>query len=221
MKTKARSLLSPGVGAPAANGSHKYSRLLSPATHRKCSQHRPPVAAGQTHPTSGAQSLLACLLSVWERCVVQVWGLVPLIVGAVACWFGLLQCGTLLFMSSLALFPTRCDGQWGNKYWYQVYLCVWTKSFSPVSLGTGKHTLGSLGRVLLHPLDLCVPDVLGAAHAHSSVRCPHETLLGPWILETLDTSWAPWLEHRPGHQQVVGLIPGQGAYLGCGFDPTD
>ena len=31
--------------------------------------------------------------------------------------------------------------------------------------------------------------------------------------------WLRWLEHRPVYQKVTGLIPGQGTYLGCGFDP--
>lgn len=26
-----------------------------------------------------------------------------------------------------------------------------------------------------------------------------------------------WLEYYPKHQQVAGLIPSQGTYLGCGF----
>lgn len=30
--------------------------------------------------------------------------------------------------------------------------------------------------------------------------------------------WLYWLEHRPVHQKAEGLIPGQGSYLGCGFD---
>ena len=28
-----------------------------------------------------------------------------------------------------------------------------------------------------------------------------------------------WLEHRPTPQKVVGLIPSQGTYLGCGLSP--
>ena len=28
-----------------------------------------------------------------------------------------------------------------------------------------------------------------------------------------------WLERCPTHAKVVGLIPGQGTYLGCRFDP--
>ena len=31
--------------------------------------------------------------------------------------------------------------------------------------------------------------------------------------------WLSWLEHHPTHQKVVGLIPSQGTYLGCRFDP--
>ena len=31
--------------------------------------------------------------------------------------------------------------------------------------------------------------------------------------------WLSWLEPRLVHQKVGGLIPSQGAYLGCGFDP--
>ena len=31
--------------------------------------------------------------------------------------------------------------------------------------------------------------------------------------------WHGWLECRPVHQKVAGLIPGQGTYLDCGFDP--
>ena len=31
--------------------------------------------------------------------------------------------------------------------------------------------------------------------------------------------WLRWLEHLPMHQKVAGLIPRQGMYLGCGFDP--
>ena len=30
--------------------------------------------------------------------------------------------------------------------------------------------------------------------------------------------WLGWLEHHPIHQKVAGSIPGQGTYLGCGFD---
>lgn len=40
--------------------------------------------------------------------------------------------------------------------------------------------------------------------------------------------WLNWLERHPAHQKVAGLIPHQGAQLGCGFDqgahgrqPTD
>ena len=32
------------------------------------------------------------------------------------------------------------------------------------------------------------------------------------------TKWFSWLEHRPVHQKVAGLIPSQAVYLGCGFD---
>ena len=28
-----------------------------------------------------------------------------------------------------------------------------------------------------------------------------------------------WLQFRPAHQKVAGSIPGQGTYLGYGFDP--
>ena len=31
--------------------------------------------------------------------------------------------------------------------------------------------------------------------------------------------WLGWLEHHPIHQKVEGLIPSQGTYLGCRFDP--
>ena len=31
--------------------------------------------------------------------------------------------------------------------------------------------------------------------------------------------WFRWLEHCSVHQKVVGLIPGQGTYLGFGFNP--
>ena len=31
--------------------------------------------------------------------------------------------------------------------------------------------------------------------------------------------WLRWLEHHVVHQKVVGLIPGQGTYLDCGFGP--
>ena len=31
--------------------------------------------------------------------------------------------------------------------------------------------------------------------------------------------WLSWLEHHPINQKVVGLIPGQGTYLGCTFVP--
>ena len=31
--------------------------------------------------------------------------------------------------------------------------------------------------------------------------------------------WLHWFEHSPIHQKVVGSIPGQGTYLGCGFHP--
>ena len=36
---------------------------------------------------------------------------------------------------------------------------------------------------------------------------------------TAVAGWVSWLEHRPIHQEAVGLIPGQGTYLGCRFDP--
>ena len=35
----------------------------------------------------------------------------------------------------------------------------------------------------------------------------------PWPL------WLSWLECCPMQQKVVGSIPGEGTYLGCGFDP--
>ena len=31
--------------------------------------------------------------------------------------------------------------------------------------------------------------------------------------------WLSWLEHHPVDQKVTGLIPSQGTYLGCRFDP--
>ena len=31
--------------------------------------------------------------------------------------------------------------------------------------------------------------------------------------------WRSWLERHPAHQHVVSLIPGQGTYLGCRFNP--
>ena len=31
--------------------------------------------------------------------------------------------------------------------------------------------------------------------------------------------WLSWLECCPVHQKVGGFIPGQGTYLGCGFNP--
>ena len=31
--------------------------------------------------------------------------------------------------------------------------------------------------------------------------------------------WLSWMEHCPVHQNVVGSIPGQGTYLGYGFNP--
>ena len=31
--------------------------------------------------------------------------------------------------------------------------------------------------------------------------------------------WLSWLKRHPIHQKVVGSIPGQGTFLGCGFDP--
>lgn len=31
--------------------------------------------------------------------------------------------------------------------------------------------------------------------------------------------WLGWLEHRPVHWKVMGLIPSQGTFLGCRFDP--
>lgn len=31
--------------------------------------------------------------------------------------------------------------------------------------------------------------------------------------------WISWLEHGPIHQKV-GLIPGEGTYLGCGLPET-
>ena len=33
------------------------------------------------------------------------------------------------------------------------------------------------------------------------------------------TRWLSWLERRPVYQKIVGYIPGQGTYLGCGSDP--
>ena len=37
----------------------------------------------------------------------------------------------------------------------------------------------------------------------------------PWAL----ARWLSWLEHSLVHQKVADSIPGQGTYLGCGFDP--
>lgn len=31
--------------------------------------------------------------------------------------------------------------------------------------------------------------------------------------------WPSWLEAHPMHWKVAGSAPGQGAHLGCGFDP--
>ena len=39
------------------------------------------------------------------------------------------------------------------------------------------------------------------------------------ILSPAHAGWLSWLEPLPIHQKVAGSIPGQGAYLGCGFDP--
>ena len=33
--------------------------------------------------------------------------------------------------------------------------------------------------------------------------------------------WLSWLEHHPIHQKVVSSTPGEGRYLGCGFDPQE
>ena len=46
---------------------------------------------------------------------------------------------------------------------------------------------------------------------------------GPeWSFTNLDLAlagWLSWLEHLPIHQNFADSVPGQGTYLGCGFDP--
>ena len=44
-----------------------------------------------------------------------------------------------------------------------------------------------------------------------------------WLLTEGKTSvalarWLSWLQCHPIHQEVTGLVPSQGTYLGCGFD---
>ena len=38
------------------------------------------------------------------------------------------------------------------------------------------------------------------------------------IKKTAPAGRLSWLEHHPLHQKVAGLIPGQGTYLGFGFN---
>ena len=37
--------------------------------------------------------------------------------------------------------------------------------------------------------------------------------------EWAGAGWFSWLECHPVHRKVMGSIPGQGTYLGCGFHP--
>ena len=40
------------------------------------------------------------------------------------------------------------------------------------------------------------------------------------FLKTALARWLNWLEHHPVHEKkVAGLIPSQGTYIGCRFDP--
>ena len=39
------------------------------------------------------------------------------------------------------------------------------------------------------------------------------------ITEAALAEWLSGLECCPVHQSIAGLIPSQGSYLGCGFDP--
>ena len=54
-------------------------------------------------------------------------------------------------------------------------------------------------------------------------RCGLElSVLAGYLLRILICALArrfSWLECRPVHQKVVGSIPSQGTYLGCGFEP--
>ena len=45
-----------------------------------------------------------------------------------------------------------------------------------------------------------------------SLDMSYEWNLRPWQV------WLSWLEHRPIHQKVAGLIPNQDMYLDCGFN---
>ena len=42
-----------------------------------------------------------------------------------------------------------------------------------------------------------------------------------WLIKTIQilAVWLSWLESHPVHQKAAGLIPSQGTYLGCRFDP--
>ena len=44
-------------------------------------------------------------------------------------------------------------------------------------------------------------------------------MLNQNIKVTVLAGWFNWLEYRPGQPKDVGLIPGQGSGLGCGFSP--
>ena len=51
------------------------------------------------------------------------------------------------------------------------------------------------------------------------VKRSYEGGSGVLIRKGALAGWFSWLEHHPVQQKVMGSIPGQGTYLGSGFDP--
>ena len=66
----------------------------------------------------------------------------------------------------------------------------------------------------------------GRPKLYAPAQIHHGDILGHWTWTQfyhsgtfILTRWLSWLECCHVHQKVAGLIPAQGIYLGCGFDP--
>ena len=65
--------------------------------------------------------------------------------------------------------------------------------------------------------DMASPSKLAPKFLHA--RCSWGGLAHFKIPPLALAGWLSWLKHHPLHVKVAGLIPGQGTYSGCGFDP--
>ena len=107
--------------------------------------------------------------------------------------------------------------------------CRDKKSQTLVSLTHAKRCRGWLMDITAFCERVCTKMVRGSSEGHGATHSAGPTL---WVQENQEmlgvsdlkarralAKWLSWLECHPIHQKVEGLIPSQGTYLGCGFDP--